>query len=95
MTAVTIAVTPDDIVKGTPKDCLRCAVYRAVRRVTPQLLQAGYRLLIWDVGRDKPWVSTRTPDPARLFMRRLDDGWDVQPFEFELHVPDGIRVVTP
>jgi hypothetical protein len=63
-----------------------CPVARALIRTVPfcEHAYAGHKAICYRVGMTPH--DRRTPAEAREFMRRWDDGMEVEPFSFE--IPD-------
>lgn len=83
---VTIHVTAGDIAAGSITSCENCPVAQAIMR-TLGLPHVSVGLDDMDLGRH---VAVLVPTPARAshFMRLFDGGHKVEPFSFELDVPD-------
>jgi hypothetical protein len=84
-----IQVTADDIAKGHVNDGCYCPIARACHRVFPSLpeLVVGR----WDVFADAGDSDARIgqlPPEAVEFIEKFDQYRAVEPFEFELDVPD-------
>jgi len=80
---VRVEVTEADVVNGIPKDSCDCAVALALRRVTEPV----------KVG--PCWVELNgsdalvpLPAEAVAFIRRFDRGEPVEPFAFDLELPE-------
>jgi hypothetical protein len=77
-------VTAEDIAHGQAKDCANCPVARCMSRTL------GYTIL---VGDDKAWPknfgkNVRLPPHVVEFIARYDCDQQVQPFEFEIEIPE-------
>jgi hypothetical protein len=86
---VKIQVTADDIAKGEPQDGCYCPIARACLRVFPSLpaLVVSHEDLFADADSNKYPVAP-LPVTARDFISRFDMYRPVEPFEFDLDVPD-------
>lgn len=83
MRKYTIRVTQDDIYNGVPRAIDNCAVARAIRRDTGDP-NAEVGIVFCEVnGHD-----VNVPRFVSDFITRFDDGYPVEPFEFDIHVPE-------
>lgn len=75
-----VTVTANHIAQGRRESCYECPIELA-------LISAGLRSDDVAVGRCIAWINDREyalPEPAQEFIRRFDEGVDVEPFSFEL-----------
>lgn len=84
----TIHVTTEDIVQGEPENCYKCPIALAAHRVFPS---AGYVVVTTDeivlyTVTHKPFHYDNLPAIGREFVRRFDEGDQVDPFDFELDI---------
>ena len=88
MTAVRVQVTQQDIDAGC-HDGSNCPCARAARRVLPGFPRIRFGIRAW-------WLDDRTgpalPYPAEVadWIDRYDYRKPVEPFEFDLDVPDDL-----
>jgi hypothetical protein len=90
---VKVSVTAEDIASGKPGEICLCPIYLALQRAMPDGVEA-----LWvDCYRARlsgsPWLTTASaplPQSARDFIGRFDNAIPVEPFEFDLDVPDGL-----
>lgn len=90
MIRITIDVTAEDIAAGEPGEPCSCPIALAVLRVLPFLTgvwvdETGVEL---DGFARLGGASIPLPPPAREFISHLDAGDAVEPFSFDLDVPD-------
>ena len=83
-----VEVTAEHIRRGKKNDCFLCPVALAVsgacgRRVNAAVRQIGVKNRN---GEDYGYVDT--PVPAQQFMKAFDRGEAVEPFAFDLDVPE-------
>jgi len=78
-----IRVTQEHIDAGTPRDDCLCPIARAVCAVVPMARVSVARIAVHLSYRVYPM-----PRRARDFVRDFDEGIRVDPFEFELDIPD-------
>lgn len=100
MRELLIDVTQEDINEGFKCDCTFCPVARALARhiintkVMYVLVDTEYMKLS-RVGAklaDRTDIRIcRTPDKARDFIYRFDDGDEVHPFQFTIQVPPEVE----
>jgi hypothetical protein len=86
---ITIDVTADDIANGVRGRCSTCPVALAVRRV-PGLEK-------WEVGGMSAFYGASSfplPCAASRFIMDFDGGRPVEPFSFEVDVPDEYLTAT-
>lgn len=79
---VNVEVTAEDIAQGVAADCQRCPVALALKRATGE---------DWRVGSyEAEKVAIRVPLPMRVraWTLALDTGEPVEPFSFEIEVPE-------
>lgn len=79
MKTITIEVTADDIARGTRKSCSCCPIALALARCTG---------LVVSVESDWVYFMPDLPQTAVEFIKTFDAGKPVQPFSFELDVPE-------
>lgn len=81
MSTITVRVTQTHIDHGVPKSAIFCPIALAVEWpsdrfcVYPNHICADGKIAL-------------LPESARIFIDAYDDGLEVQPFEFELEVPE-------
>lgn len=87
----TINVTSEDISRGEPKNARCCPVAIAIGRhanwateVTVDRYEIGFET---DINCESELVST--PAEASEFIKDFDAGMPVQPFSFNLDIPEG------
>lgn len=90
MRTVRIEVTAKDIIYGDRWSPSTCPIARAARRagvrgarVGSVALEAENHLLLRDAS-----LVASLPDPARAFVKRFDEGMTVEPFAFDVSLPD-------
>ncbi len=83
-----IQITQDDIKQGTVDDCDRCPIALATNRV----LIAGHHAKVMGSISIYNYVYRRftckTPNSVKQFIRSFDDEYVVEPFEFDLEIPE-------
>jgi len=83
-----IQITQDDIKQGTVDNCDRCPIALAINRV----LFVGHHAKVMGSISIYTYVHRRftckTPDVAKQFINNFDLGNSVEPFEFDLEVPE-------
>ncbi len=97
MSTVKVEVTFDDVAKGERGDCRYCPIALALERVLTE------RALFVVDGRTISWAGPTVgahgyvdlPESAREFIYVFDGAGDVEPFEFEIELPDKLLAVTP
>lgn len=88
---VTIEVTQDDIDKGEPGNPCACPIWWALHRAFPALpMFVGTAVIRCDHAGSHAPVFARLPQSARDFIARLDTAHSVEPFSFDLDVPDDL-----
>jgi hypothetical protein len=86
MVTVRVVVTEQDMRNGVPWSPLACPVVRALRRATGQRWTACHQVFqLYRVGAER---KVPAPEQATRFMRDYDGGKEVEPFAFDLDVPD-------
>ena len=88
MTAVRVQVTQQDIDDGKAGEAYRCPVALAARRAFPRQHVRVYAPCIMLIESGYPTFDL--PSEARRFVDRFDGGVHVEPFEFDLDVPDDL-----
>lgn len=87
----TVTVLQDDIDQGEPGSAQKCAVALAVLRDVPAARQrfagVGPGSLVWYTGRPGVSCELQVPDEVTRFIRQFDFGHQVEPFKFEVEVP--------
>ncbi len=84
MKTVHVEVTAQDIAKGRKFGCTTCPVALAVARVTGgQCYVGGGYLDVFGV-----YEVIEHTDRVAAFIEQFDGGEPVQPFEFDLTIPD-------
>lgn len=86
-----IQITPDDIKHGTRKSCRMCPVARALQRVSIKNVECQVTInycygldnmngqIVWE-----KWL----PIVIQEFIQKFDDDRIVEPFDFELDIPE-------
>ena len=87
--AVEIEVLDEDIKRGDQDDCHRCALARAIkRRVAPYFrpdVSVGSNTFSVGIA-----ASQELPADCVEWIRRFDDGEKVEPFRFQINLPEYI-----
>lgn len=84
MARLTVEVTQEDIDLGVPMYLSECPVARATQRATGNTYSwAGPANIYTEIG-----VYVDTPKIVSDWMYDFDTGQAVQPFSFEIEVPD-------
>ena len=101
MTTRTYKVTQKDINTGKRGFCKRCPVALAIQWQTPLDWEVSVGAYIGEIafyyredtkkGPSEPRIRLQTPIIASRFIRNFDEGFPVEPFEFEL--PDLGRIL--
>jgi hypothetical protein len=84
---VKIQVTEEDIKNGTPCQDWCCPIALALRRAGFLAAKVGRsRCFVQSAGDDETctWRQPALPADAREFVRDFDEGYPVDPFEFDL-----------
>lgn len=88
----TVNVTAEDIREGGRVDAFCCPVALALRRAVPPHVErvgvTGAYAALWTPDCGHRTTDVLLPDAARAFIDRYDDGHDVEPFTFEIEIPD-------
>lgn len=89
MKTVTISVTQKHIEEGIQQICNRCPIALAIRDLLPLHWPNDESVSVWGGAADLYPSKTRLllPDAAIQFIEDFDIGEIVQPFSFELEVP--------
>jgi hypothetical protein len=91
VTTIRVEVTAEDINRGEPGSCKHCPIALAMDRA---LAAIGIDVRSWVI---LPYVrlgpkSANTyavlPPAALVFAKHFDGEWDVEPFSFDLELPD-------
>jgi hypothetical protein len=92
MGILSINVTQEDIERGQRHECDLCPIALALLRAIPGANVEVVPSKVWilPAGKREPfgWELARLPDEAQSFMTKFDLGWAVEPFTFDLEVPD-------
>lgn len=84
---ITIDVTAEHIKKGKRKNCKLCPIALAARGVIPEdwIWVDQCALTVRVDGPDIPsYPSYSLPEDAQEFIRRFDQGYEVEPISFEI-----------
>lgn len=86
---VTVDVTPEDLSNGLPGNCGLCPVALAVRRIVRDdvAIRVSMSILSWRWP-DYTTGSVDLPWTAENFIKRFDAACEIEPFEFEIDLPD-------
>ena len=90
----TVTVLQDDIDNGEPRRAYRCAIARAARRDLADLLpEHGHAcfdgsFLILKNEFYVELAEARAPREARDFISSYDNELPVEPFKFEIEIPE-------
>ncbi len=90
---VTINVTQEDIKQGCSGNARNCPVARAIVRalnLTLGRVSVSNNLFIYMKDDVHHLGAMRTPDSVLQFIARFDTGCAVEPFSFELEIPDTV-----
>lgn len=90
---VTISVTAEDIAKGKPGQACDCPIWHAIARALPWLPQSDDDGLfsvgpLGVCGIGSGLESIDLPQEVYSFIGRFDSVLPVEPFEFDLDIPD-------
>ncbi len=96
MTAVKVEVTFDDIANGTPGACRDCPIALALERLLSDrvLFVVELGCLSWAGPTIGAHGSIPMPQAAADFIEGFDRGYEVEPFGFEIELPDELLAVT-
>lgn len=90
----TIHVTQGDIDEGIPTLPLHCPIARAAHRecTNPDITIGGYTFAWPLTGPRTPTGQTNVelPPSARMFVLDFDRNRSVEPFSFEIELPEGV-----
>lgn len=93
---VTIDVMQDDIDNGEPGEGCACPVYLAIARAVPaadHFAVGVEHVHFYDSAEHDNCVGAADlPGVAQGFIGRFDNAHSVEPFSFELDVPDALVV---
>lgn len=84
---LTVNVTEECIRTGIPGDCQNCPIANAI-------MESGFEAVVGDdtigvqVRHGQSEVYVATPFPAARFIADFDAGSPVEPFSFELYIPE-------
>jgi len=94
---VKVEVTFDDILQGTPGACGSCPIALAAQRLLDtdrfKVEVSLLSLICLNLDGDLSGLAELPPD-ARAFIDGFDHGADVEPFEFEIELPDELLAVS-
>jgi hypothetical protein len=88
---VEISVTAEDIANGAISDCVACPIALAIGRVIPDAITVDVftdHADFCDTVKFEPLADATLPDSAAEFINRFDNRREVQPFTFQLEVPE-------
>lgn len=93
---VKIQVTQEDINNGIKFKCESCPVALAIKR----LLKPNVKVLVGDIisfmtNDSSEWKDVVTPERVWDFLVQFDNKRPVQPFSFELDIPEDILCSIP
>lgn len=86
MSTITVKVTQAHIDTSTRRDGTRCAVGNAIKEVIDSNVHV-MRCAIF-IGSEEDCKMVAMPESVANFIDAYDDEQEVQPFEFELEVPE-------
>ena len=89
----TVHVTQEDIDQGKPREACGCPIVHAVRRVCKATYIAATHgeVVLTDHNsyiEDEDTRFVPLPEDATLFMAKFDNRMEVQPFSFQIDIPD-------
>lgn len=84
-----VKVTQEDIEKGIPEHCGKCPIARAIRRAMPDAISVGVGSIGVEWFDKSGFRVAELPQQAQQFIYYFDFGEPVQPFEFDLEIPQG------
>lgn len=87
MTVVRVQVTQADIDNGERAEPCLCPTALAIKRVFPACDPSVDGVMIELRIDGKTWF-TDVPESVREFVEAFDEEWPVEPFGFDLDVPD-------
>ena len=95
MATIHVEVTQEDIASGVTFDCSKCPIARASTRAlriagVPAEIDAAYLGITVRATRDLRKHTISTPTRVSRWMRDFDLGKPVQPFAFDLEIPDEV-----
>jgi len=87
-----VDVTQEDIANGRKRNPSACMVARAINRASEGMLQAQVCYEHGWLGPELDGASVKLPlkDSVKQLVVMFDQGMVVQPFSFELELPEGL-----
>jgi len=89
---VHVEVTAEDIATGEPSDYSQCPIALALKRAVPGCDPYVSTVLLSLNGRHG--IQAFIPTCVSMFIMDFDDGDPVDPFAFDLEIPDGTLAGT-
>ena len=82
---ITVEVTQEDIDHGVKGNCVKCPIAKAIGRAAGNTdCGVGITRAHLYSGHERGLISFKLPIEAQNFIERFDDGFEVQPFSFDI-----------